>query len=715
MFEGDSVRLRRLEDGLVELVFDRREEAINKLDKRTVEELRQAVALIAAAADVRGVLATSTKDVFIVGADIAEFGAMFKMSHAEIAADIRRSNEVFTALEDLHVPTVAAINGYALGGGLEFALSLALRVMSAQAHVGVPEVKLGLFPGFGGTVRLPRVASVAVAIDWIASGNAQTAQAALDAGAVDEICAPDTLRASALELLRRAASGEVDWQERRRRKREPVLEPASALTELFVAAERRVAGLKIKHQPAASIATKLMQKSVGVDRTLALRLESDAFAEVALTQAASSLVETFLSEQAVKKLARRRASGAQKIARVAVLGAGIMGRGIAYANALRGVSVHLKDLNGSQLELGMLDLTRQLARQVKGGRLTQDQADKAQARIAPQLGDSGFDEVDLVIEAIVERLEVKHQVLAALEGKLQTSAVLASNTSSLRIDDIAAALTRPENFVGMHFFNPVPQMPLVEVVKGSRTSDAALSTAVGHVTAMGKTPIVVKDCPGFLVNRVLMAYTGAALRLIAAGADFVAIDRVMEAFGWPMGPAHLLDVIGIDTADHVTDVIAAGYPQRMPPIERNALKSLLSHQRLGAKSGVGFYAYVSDETGRLKKMLSSDTNALLSAAQPLGQRDYAEQDIVDRLMLPFVVEAAHALEEGVVGTPAELDMALSMALGCPAYLGGALKYADWLGLAEVVRRCDAQRTHGPMYEPTAKMREMATAGATYYG
>jgi 3-hydroxyacyl-CoA dehydrogenase/enoyl-CoA hydratase/3-hydroxybutyryl-CoA epimerase/enoyl-CoA isomerase len=204
------------------------------------------------------------------------------------------------------------------------------------------------------------------------------------------------------------------------------------------------------------------------------------------------------------------------------------------------------------------------------------------------------------------------------------------------------------------------------------------------------------------------------LRLIAEGADFAVVDRVMEAFGWPMGPACLFDVIGIDTASHVTDVIAAGYPQRMPPIEHDALKLMLAHQRLGQKSGLGFYTHRLDESGKPKKTIAADAHALLAAVQPGGPRVFGEAEIVDRMMLPFIVEAAHALEEGVVGTPAEVDMALLLAIGCPAYLGGALKYADWLGLDEVVRRCDGQRAHGPMYEPTPRMREMAASGARYY-
>lgn len=713
MYQGQSIQLRRLDEGFVEMCFDRQAEAINKLDKRTVAELRQAVDLIAATAGVRGVVVTSAKDVFIVGADITEFGALFKLSESEVAADVRQSNEAFVALEDLPVPTVAAINGYALGGGLECVLSCALRVMSDRAQIGVPEVKLGLFPGFGGTVRLPRVVGLSAAIDWIATGKPQGAAAALASGAVDEVCAPEALRETALALLRRAAAGD-DWRARQQTKRVAVAGSAAEREALFAKARPRVSEQSGKHQPAALAAVDLMEKAASLDRAGALFEESLAFARVALSQAASSLVQTFLSDQLLKRLAKRRGGGGLAVKQAAVLGAGIMGGGIAFTSARSGVAVRVKDLSPKALDAASAEASRQLARQAKAGRITNEQSDAVLRAITTQTDDAGFDTVDIVVEAIVEKIEVKHEVLKTLEAKVGPETVIASNTSSLRIADIGAPLARPQNFVGMHFFNPVPVMQLVEVVQGPASSETAVATAVAYAAAMGKTPVVVKDCPGFLVNRVLMAYTGAALRLIADGADFVQVDSAMEAFGWPMGPSYLQDVIGIDTGSHVCDVIAAGYPQRMPPIPGNALKLMLSHGRLGQKSGLGFYRYERDAHGRQVKTAAPDTHALLATLQRHGPLSLTDPEIVDRLMLPFIVEAAHALEEGVVATPEELDMALLLAVGCPAYLGGALKYADWQGLDEVVRRCDALRMHGPMYEPTARMRRMATDRSTFY-
>ena len=714
MFKGKSLRVQALDDGLVELVFDREGDAINKLDVRTISELRAATEAIAADRSVRGVLVTSAKSAFIVGGDITEFGERFKLPEDELAASGVQSNEVFNAFEDLPVPSVVAINGFALGGGLELALIGAFRVMSTAAQVGVPEVKLGLFPGLGGTARLPRVASAQLAIDWIASGKPAGAAAALEGGVVDEVCAPEALRETALALLRQAAAGKVDWPARQQRKRVPLALDAAARQTMFNDAVARIRATSAKHQPAALEAVMMMAEAVALDRSGALVAEARAFARVAKTQAANSLVQTFLSDQALKKLFKQHAKQAQPVKQAAVLGAGIMGGGIAYTSALRGTPALLKDIAQGALDLGIGEAKKQLAKLVKNGRKTQAQADAILASIKPQLDHAGFESTDLVIEAVVENMGVKHKVLADLETRVRADTVIASNTSSLRIDDIAAPLARPENFVGMHFFNPVPVMPLVEVIQGSRTSDKSVSTAVGYAVAMGKTPIVVKDCPGFLVNRILTAYMRGFLQLVADGADFERVDQVMEAFGWPMGPAYLQDVIGMDTGSHVSDVISAGYPDRMPAQEDDALKLMVRNGRLGQKNGVGFYKYEADLTGKPRRSAAPEARALLMQVQKSGVREFSDAEIGDRMMLPMIIEAAHALEDGVVATPVELDMALLLGIGFPAYLGGALKYADWLGLAAVVERSAAYAHLGKAYEATARMRQMAATRQTYY-
>ncbi|MES2533685.1 MAG: fatty acid oxidation complex subunit alpha FadB [Pseudomonadota bacterium] len=715
MFERQSVRVVATDvPGVHELCFDRQGESVNKFDNRTVTELQEATRFLKAQPDLRGVLVTSAKDVFIVGADITEFGEMFSQSAADIAADVLQRNAVFVEFEDLPVPTVVAINGFALGGGLEFAMANSIRVMSTAAQIGVPEVKLGLFPGFGGTVRLVRQAGPAVACEWVSTGKPAKAEAALAAGVVDDIAAPEALRAKALEWLRRAIDGGFDWQASQQRKRDKLAMPQAQADAAFAEARANAARGAAPHQPAALAAIDMMRAGAGLDQRGALELEAGTFGEIARTQAAVAMVRTFLNELAVKKAARRQAKGAPPVRQAAVLGAGIMGGGIAFASALKGVPVRMKDISRKALDQGMDEARKQVGRQLKSGRLSEAKAAAVLASIQPQIDDAGFDAVDLVVEAIVEKLEVKQKVLAEIEAGLKPGTVIASNTSSLRIDDIATALQRPEDLVGMHFFNPVPMMPLVEVVKGAKTSDAAVAAAVGYAAAMGKTPIVVKDCPGFLVNRVFTAYMRGFLQLVADGGDFVKIDAAMEAFGWPMGPAYLEDVIGMDTGSHVNDVISAGYPQRMPAFADDALRLMARAGRFGQKSGFGFYRYEPNAQGKPRRVPAGDTHVLLAPLQKNGPRDFTPVDIVDRLMLPMVVEASHALEEGVVGTPAELDMALLMGLGFPAYAGGPLQYADWLGLAEVVARCDRLAALGPAFRPTERMRAMAASGARFH-
>ena len=700
--------------GVFELCFDRQGDVINKFDNRTVDELRQATQALASQPGLRGVLVSSAKDVFIVGADITEFGVKFEKSSEVIAAEVAVSNEVFVAFEDLQVPTVVAINGFALGGGMEMALSASLRIMSTAAQVGLPEVKLGLFPGFGGTVRLTRVAGPALACDWVASGKPSTAGAALLAGVVDGTAAPEDVRSVALDWLKRAMNGEVDWAARQQRKRVSVALPAAELAAVFETARAKVVRQSPAHQPAALMAVDMMAEAAGCDRAGALALEAQAFGRVARTQAAASMVQTFLSDQVLKKLCKRHAKAGTPVKQAVVLGAGIMGGGIAFSSALRGIAVRMKDISKGALVQGTAEASKLVARQIKSGRLAQTKGDAVLAAITPQIDTVGFDQADCVVEAIVENLGVKQKVLAELEGAVSALTVIASNTSSLRIDDIGASLKRPENFVGMHFFNPVHMMPLVEVIQGRRTSDAAVSTAVGYAVAMGKTPIVVQDCPGFLVNRLLTAYMRGFLQLVADGADFVKVDQAMEAFGWPMGPAYLEDVVGMDTGSHVSDVISAGYPERMPHLEHDALRLMAQEGRYGQKSGIGFYRYEVDPNGKPRRSPASDSHALLARVQPNGPREFADSEIVDCMMLPMIVEAEHALQDGVVATATELDMAMLLGIGFPAYAGGPFKYADWLGMQEVVVRCDRLRHLGTAYVPTPRMREMAASGERYY-
>ncbi|UCV02151.1 fatty acid oxidation complex subunit alpha FadB [Dechloromonas denitrificans] len=715
MFTGQCIKLSRLDGDIAQLVFDRQGETINKLDRTTLLELARVVALLAADSSIRGVLVSSAKDKFIVGADIKEFGELFSRDDSELDAHMKWANRIFCDFEDLPVPSVVAINGMALGGGLEFALSGTLRMMADDALIGLPEVSLGLFPGYGGTVRLSRLAGAEVAVDWIVSGKPRRAAEALAGGVVDAVSPADLLLAQAAELLRQAISGEIDADACRRKKLGALPGDKASRDAIFSQALARLSKSIGQHQPAARMAVEALAQGADCVRDGALDYERQALIRVAKTQAADAMIQAFHNQQALKKLFNRHRANARPVKAAAVLGAGIMGGGIAYTSASKGVPVRLKDISQGQLDLGIAEASKQIGRQIKSGRLSEDKGQKVLASILPQLDYAGFADRDVVVEAVVENLKIKHAVLAELETVVGPNTIIASNTSSLRIDEIAAPLQRPESFVGMHFFNPVPVMALVEIIKGSRTSEVAVSTAVDYAVSMGKTPIVVQDCPGFLVNRILTPYVRAFIDLVADGVDFVRIDRVMEDFGWPMGPAYLMDVVGIDTGCHVFDVISAGYPEHMPKQERNALAVMVANKRYGQKNGIGFYRYENDPNGKPKKTVAEDSYQLLKSIQSAQPKEVSDQEISERMMLSSILEAARALEGGVVATAGELDVAMLLGIGYPPYLGGPLKYVDWLGLPKIVELGEKYAHLGPQYRVTEKIRQMAAGGVRFYG
>jgi len=323
-----------------------------------------------------------------------------------------------------------------------------------------------------------------------------------------------------------------------------------------------------------------------------------------------------------------------------------------------------------------------------------------------------------VVEAVVENPKVKGAVLSEVEGLVGDETILASNTSTISITRLASSLKRPENFCGMHFFNPVHRMPLVEVIRGEKTSDAAVAATVAYARAMGKTPIVVNDCPGFLVNRVLFPYFGGFSQLMAQGADFQRVDKVMEKFGWPMGPAYLLDVVGMDTAVHAGEVMAEGFPERMGSLggngEKSAIQAMFENDRLGQKNDRGFYAYEEDRKGKPKKVSDEAAIALVKSVAK-ESREFSDEEIISRMMVPLCLETVRCLEDGIVGTPAEADMALIYGIGFPPFRGGALRYVDAMGVAAFVKLADDLAEElGPLYAPTEKLREMAAAGETFY-
>jgi 3-hydroxyacyl-CoA dehydrogenase/enoyl-CoA hydratase/3-hydroxybutyryl-CoA epimerase/enoyl-CoA isomerase len=714
IYEGKAITVTALESGIVELKFDLKGESVNKFNRLTLTELRDAVAAIKADDSVKGVLVSSGKDVFIVGADITEFVDNFKLPDAELLAANLEINRIFSDFEDLPVPTLVAINGIALGGGLELALAADYRVMSSEAKIGLPEVKLGIYPGFGGTVRLPRVIGVDNAIEWIASGKENRGDEALKVGAVDAVVTADKLREAALDLLGRAISGEFDYKAKRQPKLEKIKLNAIEQMMAFETAKGFVAGQAGPNYPAPVEAIKTIQKAANFGRDKAIEVEAAGFVKMAKTPAAASLIGLFLNDQELKRKAKAYDRIAREVKQAAVLGAGIMGGGIAYQSALKGTPILMKDINEKGIEQGLAEASKLLGKRVEKGRLTSAKMAEALNAIRPTLSYGDFGHVDIVVEAVVENPKVKQAVLAEVEAQVREGTILASNTSTISINLLAQALKRPENFVGMHFFNPVHMMPLVEVIRGEKSSEEAVATTVAYAKKMGKNPIVVNDCPGFLVNRVLFPYFGGFARLVGAGVDFVRIDKIMEKFGWPMGPAYLMDVVGIDTGHHGRDVMAEGFPDRMKDTRATAIDVLYEANRLGQKNGKGFYSYETDKRGKPSKVFDP---AVMEVLKPIiyEQRELSDEDIINWMMVPLCLETARCLEDGIVETAAEADMGLVYGIGFPPFRGGALRYIDALGVAEFVALADRYADLGPLYQPTEKLREMARNGQRFFG
>jgi len=397
-----------------------------------------------------------------------------------------------------------------------------------------------------------------------------------------------------------------------------------------------------------------------------------------------------------------------------VLGAGIMGGGIAYQSAWKGVPVLMKDINEKSLSLGINEAGKLLNKQLERGKIDGLKLAKVIATIQPTLEYAGFERVDVVVEAVVENPKVKKAVLAETEEKVRPDTVLASNTSTIPISELASVLKRPENFCGMHFFNPVHRMPLVEVIRGEKTSDQTIAKVVAWASKMGKTPIVVNDCPGFFVNRVLFPYFAGFSQLLRDGADFRKIDKVMEKqFGWPMGPAYLLDVVGIDTAHHAQAVMAAGFPQRMQKDYRDAIDVLFDAKRYGQKNGQGFYRWELDNKGKAQKKADAAVDALL---EPINQpkRVFSDEEILNRMMLPMLNEVVRCLEEQIIASPAEADMALVYGLGFPPFRGGAFRYMDTLGTSNVVDQAKRYTALGPLYALPALLLQKAHQHQSWY-
>ncbi|HFD3977026.1 TPA: fatty acid oxidation complex subunit alpha FadB [Vibrio parahaemolyticus] len=715
IYQADTLQVKEIQDGIAELSFCS-PKSVNKLDLATLESLDKALDALTSHQGLKGLMLTSDKDAFIVGADITEFLGLFAKTDAELDQWLQFANSIFNKLEDLPVPTISVLKGHTLGGGCECVLATDMRIGDKTTSIGLPETKLGIMPGFGGCVRLPRVIGADSAMEIITQGKACRADEALKIGLLDAVVETDALYESALQTLTSAINEKIDWQARRKQKTSPLTLSKLESMMSFTMAKGLVAQVAGPHYPAPMTAVITIEEGARFARNEALDIERKYFVKLAKSEEAKALVGLFLNDQYIKGIAKKAAKSASKdTERAAVLGAGIMGGGIAYQSALKGVPVLMKDIAQPSLDLGMTEASKLLNKRLAQGRIDGFKMAGILASITPSLHYAGIENSDVIVEAVVENPKVKATVLSEVESHVGEDTVITSNTSTIPINLLAQSLKRPENFCGMHFFNPVHRMPLVEIIRGEKTSDETINRVVAYAAKMGKSPIVVNDCPGFFVNRVLFPYFGGFSMLLRDGADFTKVDKVMERkFGWPMGPAYLLDVVGIDTAHHAQAVMAEGFPERMGKQGRDAIDALFEANKYGQKNGNGFYSYTIDKKGKPKKTFTEDILPVL-ADVCADKQEFDEQTIIQRMMIPMINEVVLCLQEGIVATPQEADMALVYGLGFPPFRGGVFRYLDSVGIAEFVEMAKQHAGLGAMYHVPQMLIDMAAKGESFYG
>lgn len=712
LFDGKAIGLKSQND-ILHMIFDIKDQKVNVMGDLFMSDLKEVLKVIQdKQKSHKGLLVRSNKDSFIFGADVTEFMNHFKKSETEMEKWIMGTNEMMNGFEDLSIPSVTCINGFALGGGFEMCLTTDYRIASEDARVGLPETKLGIMPGWGGSVRLSRLSGADNAIEWITSGKQYRAADALKIKAVDAVVSLENLEKAGLATLDKMISGELNWKKKKAEKLNPLTlnQIEGAMT--FEVSKGFVAGVAGPNYPAPVKAIDVIQKGAHLGRDEALKIEAKAFAYLAHTKVAENLVTVFLGDQYLKKTSKKVSKSSEPIKMAAVLGAGIMGGGVAYQSASKGTPILMKDINSKALHLGMNEATGLLGKQIKRKKIDATKMAQTISMITPTLSYGDFKNVDIVVEAVVENKKIKASVLAELEDNVREDTIIASNTSTIDISDLAEGLKRPENFCGMHFFNPVHRMPLVEVIRGKKTSDAAIAKTVKYALQMGKTPIVVNDCPGFLVNRVLFPYFNGFNHLIADGVDYKRIDKVMEKFGWPMGPAYLMDVVGIDTGDHAASIMANAF-ERMNIKETTIVEALHKSDRLGQKNKVGFYKYELDRKGKLQKVLDPSVDSIIASVVK-KKIEVTDEEIIERMMLPMIFESARCLDEKIVQTPIEVDMGLLLGLGFPPFRTGAMKYADSVGLSNLIEASKKYGSFGEMYSAPKGFIEKAKNNETYY-
>ena len=709
-------------NGIANLVFDLPNEKVNKLSHPVLSELEKAINVIDGNKAIRALIITSDKkDIFIAGADINEIKDIRDPKDAY--AKVSRGQNIIHKISQLKIPTIAVIDGACLGGGLELALACKYRVavINQKTSLGLPEVNLGIIPGFGGTQRLPKLIGLQESLKIILSGKAVDAKKAFKIGLVDDLIREEFLEEKlghfVTEILKGGESNHYLQTRAAAKKKRFIFETIFFGKYLIYYLTRKDLYEKTKGQdPAPFYALEVVKRTYGITYSnRGLKVELDAFCELVVGNISKNLIEIFFINEELKKDEGVEGYNSKDVRNSALIGAGVMGGGIAWLFANNNLNIRIKDITQNAIAIGYNQILKIFNQLKKIKKITTEQANMKMGRVTAGLDYAGFERAEIVIEAVVENMAVKKRILAEAEMQVKSDAIIASNTSSLSISEMAHALKNPERFVGMHFFNPVNRMPLVEVIRGEKTSDLTIATIVKLSKKLGKTPIVVKDVAGFLVNRILLPFMNEAAYVLQDGAEISRIDWIIEKFGMPMGPFVLADVVGIDVGVKVAHSLQESYGQRMKVAE--ILDEIYNNHKelLGKKSKQGFYIHAFDVKNNRPNSKISEILNMVRKRSDIRQIYISDQEIIDRCILTMVNEAAKCLEENVVKNARYLDMAMIMGTGFPAFRGGLLKYADSRGIKQVVIRLqELNKKYGSRFEVSKLLLQMAKSNQKFY-
>ncbi len=696
--------LKTDERGIATLTFDTPKSSVNVLCFEALYELEQLLVKLRADKSIKVLFIQSAKKgIFIAGADIKEIKA-FKDSE-ETLKKLRYGQEIFNNLETLPFPTVAVIDGACLGGGLELAMSCTYRIATNEAHtrIGLPEVSLGIIPGLGGTQRLPMLVGFTKAIELITASKRLKGDKALKLGLVDASVPAGYLGFKKEEYTKEILAGTLEAKVSKRRKGLKWYETLAPVKALIAKMARKEVLKKTGgHYPAPLSAIDVLEETQTMSLEDGLKVELEYFKPLATSDISKNLIELFFTSEALKKETFSKAK-AKTIESAAVIGVGTMGSGIAWALAHKDIPVRLGARKMSSIAKAMAKMMKNFESIKRRGRLTDREIGLKMDRVTHSTTMQGFEQADIILEAVSEDPVVKNKVYASLEEKVKKGAIIATNTSSLGITELVKERKYPKRFVGMHFFNPVSRMPLVEIIAGEETSDKTVATVVSLAKKLGKTPIKVSECAGFLVNRTLLPYLNEAAKMFEEGENVEQIDKLLTEFGMPMGPFTLADEVGIDIGEKVSAILYEAYGERMKPSA--LLEQMTAKEWLGKKTGTGFYSH------KGKAKAHNEHISELHTSNP----HLSDETILDRCILIMVNEAAKCLEEGVVDNARYLDMAMVMGTGFPAFRGGLLRYADSEGLESVVARLQGlEEEYGERFTPASLLVEMAENNKRFY-